>query len=154
MPGFHGRYDYSVDIKGRVNIPAKFRKALVPEAADTFIVCRAPGGCLRAFPQNAWHTYVAELTSRPETPETVRHKRLLYDTVSESTLDAQGRIMLMPNQMTIAGIKRDVTLVGQEYFIEIWDTARYAAYLGDDADFDTIFFQSVRVGMRGNEPAQ
>ena len=154
MLGFHGRYDYSVDIKGRVNIPAKFRKALGPEAADTFIVCRAPGGCLRAFPQNAWNTYVAELNGRPETPETVRHKRLLYDTVSESTLDAQGRIMLMPNQMTIAGIQRDVTLVGQEYFIEIWDTARYAAYLGDDADFDTIFFQSVRVGLRGNEPAQ
>jgi|WetSurMetagenome_2_1015567.scaffolds.fasta_scaffold372587_2 MraZ protein len=143
MLGFHGKYNYSVDIKGRVNIPAKFRKALLPEAADTFIVCRAPGGCLRAFPQNFWHSYVAELNGRPETPETVLHKRLLYDTASESTLDAQGRIALMPNQMTIAGITREVTLVGHEQYIEIWDMARYAVYLGNAADFDTVFFQSV-----------
>ena len=146
MLGFHGKYNYSVDLKGRVNIPAKFRKALTPESADTFVVCRAPGGCLRAFPQNFWHAYVAELNGRPETPETVRHKRLLYDTASESTLDAQGRIMLMPNQMTIAGIMREVTLVGHEHYIEIWDSARYTAYLGNDADFDTVFFQSVQAG--------
>jgi MraZ protein len=147
MPGFHGRYDYSVDIKGRVNIPAKFRKALLPESADTFIICRAPGGCLRAFPQNYWNAYVSELNSRPETPETVRHKRLLYDTASESTLDAQGRISLMPNQMTIAGLTKEVTLVGHEQCIELWDTSRYAAYLGNDTDFDTVFFQSVQAGL-------
>jgi MraZ protein len=147
MPGFHGKYDYSVDIKGRVNIPAKFRKILLPEANGTFVVCRAPGGCLRVFPQNYWNSYVAELNDRPETPETVLHKRLLYDTASESTLDAQGRISLMPNQMAIAGITKEVTLVGNEQYIELWDSARYAAYLGTSVDFDTVFFQSVQAGL-------
>ncbi|MBN1128346.1 MAG: hypothetical protein JXA71_05135 [Chitinispirillaceae bacterium] len=147
MAGFHGKYGYSVDIKGRVNIPAKFRKVLLPEAADTFVVCRAPGGCLRAFPQNFWNSYVAELNNRPETPETVLHKRLLYDTASESTLDAQGRITLMANQMAIAGITKEVTLVGNEQYIEIWDSARYASYLGGSVDFDSVFFQSVQAGL-------
>lgn len=149
MSGFHGKYTYTIDSKGRVNIPAKFRKALHPEAADTFVVCRAPGGCLRAFPQNHWHAYIAELNGRPETPETVRHKRLLYDTASESTLDAQGRINIMPNQLTIAGITKDVTMVGHENYIEIWEPGRYGNYLGDDADFDAVFYQSVQAGMQG-----
>jgi MraZ protein len=148
MADFHGKYDYSVDVKGRVNIPSKFRRALDPEAAKTFVVCRAPGGCLRAYPQNFWHSYVAELNGRPETPETLRHKRLLYDTVNESTLDAQGRISLMPNQMAIAGMSKDVSLVGQGHYIELWDPARYAQYLGSDADFDTVFFQSVQAGLQ------
>jgi MraZ protein len=147
MPGFYGRYDYSVDAKGRVNIPAKFRKNLAPEAAETFVVCQAPGSCLRAFPQNYWSTYVAELNSRPETSETVGYKRKLYHSVSDSTLDAQGRITLMPNQREIAGISKDVTLVGQENYIELWDPARYAAYCEKDKDFDTAFYQSVQAGL-------
>jgi MraZ protein len=147
MAGFHGKYEYSVDAKGRINIPSKFRKALSPEADKTFILCRAPGGCLRAFDQNYWHSYVAELNSRPETQETLRHKRQLYDTTSESTLDAQGRITLMPNQMSIAGIAKEVTLIGHENYVEIWDPARYAEYLATDSDFDTIFFQSVQAGL-------
>ena len=147
MPGFHGKYDYSVDAKGRVNIPAKFRKVLAPEAAETFIVCQAPDKCLRAFPQNYWNTYVAELNSRPETSETVGYKRKLYNAVSESTLDAQGRITLMTNQMEIAGISKSVTLIGQENYIEIWDPVRYAAYLEKDTDFDTAFYQSVQAGL-------
>jgi MraZ protein len=147
MAGFHGRYDYSVDAKGRVNIPSKFRKSLVPEAAETFVICQAPDRCLRAFPHNYWNTYVAELNARPETPETVGYKRRLYHTVSESTLDAQGRITLMPNQMEIAGIGKSVTLVGHENYIEIWEPGRYAAYLEKDADFDTAFFRSVQAGL-------
>jgi MraZ protein len=147
MAGFHGKFDYSVDSKGRINIPAKFRKALLPEAGETFVICRAPGGCLRAFPQNHWDTYVAELNARPETPETLRNKRLLYDTTAESTLDAQGRISLAANQMGIAGITGAVTLIGHETHIELWEPARYAAYLENDTDFDAIFFQSVQAGL-------
>jgi MraZ protein len=147
MAGFHGKYDYSIDVKGRVNIPAKFRKSLAPDAADTFIICRAPDKCLRAYPQNVWSAYVAELNSRPETIETLTYKRKLYATVSESTLDAQGRIMLVPNQLSIAGITKEVSLVGHENYIEIWDTARYTEYLSGDDDFDAVFFQSVQAGI-------
>ena len=117
MAGFHGKFEYSVDSKGRVNIPAKFRKALLPEAGETFVICRAPGGCLRANPLNNWQNFVAELNSRPETPETLRYKRQLYDSTAESTLDAQGRITLVANQMNIAGITTAITLIGHETHI-------------------------------------
>ena len=68
MGQFHGRFDYSIDIKGRVNIPAKFRKTLSPNAGETFIICRAPDGCLRAYPRDLWENYEAELASRPKPP--------------------------------------------------------------------------------------
>jgi MraZ protein len=147
MGSFHGRFDYSTDSKGRVNIPSKFRKALSPESAETFIICRGPDACLRAYPKELWEAYEAELASRPETPETLRHKRLLYNTISDSTLDAQGRITLTSAQMTIAGITKDVALVGQSNYVEIWDVARYEQYLGSADDFDSVFYQSVESGL-------
>jgi MraZ protein len=147
MGRFHGRFDYSIDAKGRVNVPAKFRKALSPEALETFIICRAPDGCLRAYPNDLWEAYESELASRPETPDTLRHKRLLYSTISDSVLDAQGRITLTPAQMKLATIAKDVSLVGQANYIEIWDTERYNAYLGSADDFDSVFFQSVETGI-------
>ncbi|MCU0609343.1 MAG: hypothetical protein MUF22_06215 [Chitinispirillaceae bacterium] len=147
MVGFHGRYDYSIDAKGRVNMPAKFRKGLSSDAAETFVICRAPGNCLRAYPKNFWSVYTSELNARPETAETITYKRKLYDTVSESTLDNQGRITIMPNQIAIAKIDKEVTLVGHENYIEVWNTGLYIRHLGDSDDFDTSFFQSVQAGL-------
>ena len=61
MSRFRGRYDYTIDAKGRVNIPSKFRKSLSPEAAETFVICQGPGRCLRAYPQDVWDRYEDEL---------------------------------------------------------------------------------------------
>ncbi|HAJ79879.1 MAG TPA: cell division/cell wall cluster transcriptional repressor MraZ [Fibrobacteres bacterium] len=148
MSRFHGRYDYTVDEKGRLNMPAKFRKSLNPEADETFVICRAPGGCLRAYPQDVWDNYEKELASRPQTPETLRHQRLLYSTLSDSTLDGQGRITVTSTQMQLASIDKNVTLVGQNGYIEIWDTEKFNSYIGNAADFDDVFFQSVEAGLR------
>jgi MraZ protein len=144
---FHGRFDYSTDSKGRVNIPSRFRSALNPEANENFIICRAPGGCLRAYPKDVWETYENELMSRPETPDVLNHKRVLYNTLTDSTLDAQGRISLSAKQMELAGIVKDVTMVGQASYIEIWNTAAYDEYQKQfDNNFDTMFFNAVAAG--------
>ena len=100
MNRFRGEYTYTVDAKGRFNIPARFRKALSPEANEGFVVCRAPDGCLRAYPLDEWEKTEDSLLSRPESPDTVRVKRLIYSTLSESKLDGQGRITLSATQMT------------------------------------------------------
>jgi MraZ protein len=151
MSRFRGRYDYAVDEKGRVNIPAKFRKALSPEANETFIICRAPNGCLRAYAQDVWNKYEDELSSRPQTPETLRHQRLVYNTLAESTLDTQGRVSLTTLQMTMVGLKKNITLIGQNGYIELWDTDRFNMYVGNQEDFDEVFFKSVESGVRGIE---
>jgi len=147
MGWFHGRFDYSIDAKGRVNFPAKFRKALSSQANETFIICRGPNKCLRAYPQDLWTEYERELNSRPETPETLRHKRLLYNTLSDTTFDAQGRITLTSAQMAIAEITKEVSMIGQANYVEIWNTENYEKYLNQADDFDAVFFQSVETGL-------
>jgi MraZ protein len=147
MGCFHGRFDYSIDIKGRVNFPAKFRKELNPQANETFVICRGPNKCLRAYPKDMWNEYEAKLDSLPETPQTLRHKRLLFNTLSDTTFDAQGRITLTSAQMTIAEITKEVTIVGQAKFVEIWNTENYERYLNQEDDFDEVFFQTVEIGM-------
>lgn len=154
MSRFRGRFDYTVDAKGRVNIPSKFRKSLCPEAVETFVICQGPGNCLRAYPQDVWDRVEDELASRPQTPEALRHRRLLYNTLSDSTLDAQGRIMLTASQMEKASIAKNVSLVGQNEYIEIWDTDTFNSYVGKGEDFDEMFFQSVEAGLRKIERHQ
>jgi MraZ protein len=148
MSRFRGKFEASLDSQGRLSIPAKFRKALDPEAVETFVICLAPGGCLRAFSQNMWNKYEDEIAAWPQTPDTVLLKTKLYSTLQESTLDTQGRISLTPSQMELVGLVKNVTLIGQKGFIEIWDTARLNAYIGDPKNFDEVFFKSVEAAAR------
>jgi MraZ protein len=150
MSRFRGRYDYTIDEKGRVNIPAKFRKALSPEANETFVVCRGPNKCLRAYAQDVWNAYEDELSSRPQTPETLRHQRLVSSTLAESTLDAQGRISLTTLQMKMVGLEKNITVIGQNGYLELWNTDSFTSYVGDQDDFDEVFFKSVESGVRAS----
>lgn len=148
MAKFYGRFDYAIDSKGRVNIPAKFRNALHPEAQKTFTICRAPNNCLRAYPKDKWDAYEDELESRPETEATLKHKRLLYNTLTDASLDSQGRISLSANQIGIAQIVKEITLIGQASYIEIWNTEAYDAYQNEyKVEFDSMFYNSVEAGM-------
>ncbi len=148
MSRFRGSYEYSVDEKGRVNVPAKFRKALNPDADETFVVVRAPNNCLRAYPLDAWSEFEDELDARPQTPQTLKLRRQLYASVSDSKLDSQGRISLTALQMQISGIDKKLILVGQGPYIELWDITRYEEFLGDGDDFDEAFFQSAQETMK------
>jgi MraZ protein len=94
-----------------------------------------------------WNEYETELASRPETPDTLRHKRLLYNTLSDTTFDAQGRITLTSAQMAIAEITKEVSIIGQANYVEIWSTENYERYLNQADDFDEVFFQSVETGL-------
>ncbi|HMD67519.1 MAG TPA: hypothetical protein VKF42_01485 [Chitinivibrionales bacterium] len=143
MSRFRGRFDLCLDNQGRINVPAKFRKAMDPEASETLVICRAPAGCLRGYAQNMWNKYEDEIAQWPQTAEALRHKTLLYSTLYETVLDAQGRITLPSLQLSIAGIVKNVTLIGQYGFFEIWATDRLGAYLGKQDDFDEVFFKSV-----------
>jgi len=149
MASFRGRYDYSVDAKGRVNIPAKFRKALSPEAEETFIIVRGPENCLRAYPKDVWESgREAELAALPETHENNRIKSVIFSSLIDSTLDLQGRVTLSSTLMGIAGIAKEVTLVGVSSYIELWDTAKYNDYISSAGNFDDMFYR-VGSGLAG-----
>ena len=144
MSKFRGSFTYSIDSKGRINMPAKFRKVLRPEADETFVIIRGPNQCLQVFPQDSWSAFEDELESRPQTPETIKYKRYLYRSISDSKLDGQGRISLSNHQMSTAGITEKVIVEGQGSHIEIWSPENYESYFGDEDSFDEVYFQSVQ----------
>jgi MraZ protein len=142
MPRFRGSYEYSIDAKNRVNIPAKFRKAMNPEADETFVIARGPNNTLRIYPADVWTVFENDLLARPETPETVMLKRLLYNMISDAKADGQGRIMLTQKQVDLAEIRKNVVLVGAGDYIEAWSAERYAEAMSATDDFDAVFFRS------------
>ena len=147
MAKFRGRYDFSIDQKGRVNIPSKFRKLLSPDAEDTFVICRAPDGCLWAYPKDRWEKFEDALEKMPMSREVNKFQRTMQNTVSDSTLDKQGRIFLTPLQTRIAGIEKDVSIIGRGSYLEIWDTQRFEAYTSASEDYDELYYRTIRSGM-------
>ena len=141
MSGFFGESDYSVDAKGRVNISAKFRKALSPEAEETFYIERGFDKCLRAFPKDIWDRRMAKLSALPKTPQNVKHMRILSSTATISTLDAQGRVTLTPALMKYADITKDVKILGMGDSIEFWEPSRCMAEIDSEQDFDAVLYE-------------
>ena len=143
MARFRGRYDFSIDEKGRINIPSKFRKLLSPEAEDTFVICRAPDDCLWAYPKNEWEQFEETLDRMPVTRESNRFQREIQNTLSDSTLDRQGRITVTPLQMKIAAIDKNVTIIGRGRYLEIWDPKRFEEYTGNCENFDDVYYKTI-----------
>jgi MraZ protein len=148
MARFRGRYNHTVDQKGRINIPSKFRRLVTPEAGNTFVICRAPDGCLWAYPKDEWEKFEDKLITMPVSREVNKFQREIQNTLSDSVLDRQGRIALTPQQILIAGIDKDVSIIGRGTYLEIWDTKRFEEYTGNGADFDAVYYQTVQAGIR------
>ena len=147
MARFRGRYNFSIDEKGRINIPSKFRKLLSPEAEETFVVCRAPDGCLWAYPKDEWEKFEDQLLAMPMSREVNKFQRTIQNTLNDTRLDKQGRILLTQYQMEIAGITKDVSIIGRGNNLEIWDTRRFEEYTGGTDDFDDVYYSSIQPGV-------
>lgn len=132
-------------------MPARFRKALSEDAGETFVVCFAPNKRLRAYPLDEWLFRENLEKEREEqrrrddgrsnpTESELKLKRMLYETLSETQLDAQGRFSLTPKQIKFAGLEKAVTLAGfsDERYIEIFATENQMEF--DSEDFDTLFY--------------
>jgi MraZ protein len=147
MARFRGRYDFSIDQKGRINIPSKFRKLLSPEAEETFVISRAPDGCLWAYPKDEWEKFEGMLDKMPVSRDANKFQRAIQNTLNDSALDKQGRISLTSLQMKIAGIDKEVSIIGRGSYLEIWDTRRFEEYTGNGDDFDEVYYKTIRSGM-------
>ncbi len=135
MSSFKGSYTYSVDSKGRVNLPAKLRKYISPEANDTFVVTRGFERCLFLYPLDEWNTL--EESIRDLSPANSQHRfitRTLLQYATETQLDGQSRVTIPKELMQFAGIEDQVLIVGVLERIEIWDPKEYEAYMKSQTD--------------------
>lgn len=130
MSSFKGSYEYSVDSKGRINIPAKLRRYLSAESNDTFVITRGFERCLSAYPLDEWNTL--EQSVRKLSPFDPKHRffeRTLVQWATESQLDAQSRITIPRELLQFAGIENAVLIIGVMERIEIWNPQQYRDYL-------------------------
>lgn len=140
MSSFKGSYGYSVDSKGRINIPARLRKYVSTEANDTFVVTRGYDQCLFVYPLDEWTRLEVEIRQLSSTnPKHRFFKRRLLEWATESQLDGQFRIMIPRDLLQFAGIENDVLIIGVLEHIEVWNPRIYEAYLKtQDESYETV----------------
>ena len=140
MSSFKGSYGYSVDSKGRINIPARLRKYVSTEANDTFVVTRGYDQCLYVYPLDEWTRLEVEIRQLSSTnPKHRFFKRRLLEWATESQLDGQFRIIIPKDLLQFAGIENDVLIIGVLEHIEVWNPRIYEAYLKtQDESYETV----------------
>ena len=119
---FIGEYAYSLDSKGRVNIPAKFRQSLSDDNEGTFVITRGMDACIWIYPLIQWkdiESNLRNLSSLSKINRTFVRNTARY--ASPSTYDKQGRITLTPSLIDYADLDKDVLIVGMVNKIEIWN---------------------------------
>lgn len=134
---FYGQYSYSIDSKGRVNIPAKFRQILSSENDDTFIVTRGEDNCVWAYPLVVWKKIEEELSKLSAVSPNNRH--FIRKTTRFATpvkFDKQGRIMLTKPLIEYASLDKDVFIIGALNKIEIWNPEILDKVDSDDTNLD------------------
>ncbi|MCX7710935.1 MAG: division/cell wall cluster transcriptional repressor MraZ [Clostridia bacterium] len=126
---FYGEYQHSVDPKGRVIVPAKFREGL----GEKFIVTKGLDNCLFAYSLAEWTNLEAKLKTLPMTNKDARaFIRFFFAGATECEVDKQGRILIPQNLREYAALEKDVYVIGVSTRVEIWDKAKWENYSGDD----------------------
>jgi MraZ protein len=115
---FLGRFEHSVDNKGRVSVPARFRG----ELAGELIITRGNDRCLYLFTQDAWEPLAAKLNALPTGDADARNlRRAVFSAAEPVELDRQGRIMIPDHLRHYSNINGNVSIIGLGTYIEIWD---------------------------------
>ena len=133
----NGEFRFKTDAKGRMSLPAKFRKVL----SDELVVTRDPEDeYIMVFEGEAFDEWVVSLFDNafeggynPTNRKHQAYRRKLKSRALDVQVDAAGRIMLPAEQREAVGIGRDVVIVGNTGYFEVWDAKRYEAA---DAEID------------------
>ncbi len=119
---FIGEHAYSLDSKGRINIPAKFRQSLSSKSEKTFVTTRGIDACIWVYPLSQWKEIESELRNLSSLSNI--HRAFVRNTAryaSPSTYDKQGRITLTPSLIEYAKLNKDALIIGMINKIEIWN---------------------------------
>ena len=130
---FYGEYEHSLDTKGRVIIPAKFREIFKEHYAEKFYLTRGLDQCLFVFTEETWKTQERKFREMPFTKsESRRFNRLYFSGACDVVCDKQGRILVPDYLKQFAGIKIDVVIIGVSDRIEIWSKEKWASFYSDN----------------------
>ncbi len=123
-----GEYQHSVDAKGRLIVPAKFREAL----GEAFVVTRGLDNCLFGYPMNEWRKLEEKLKDLPMTKKDTRaFARFFFSGATEVEIDKQGRINIPATLMQHAHLVKECVVLGVSNRIEIWAKDPWETYFSE-----------------------
>jgi MraZ protein len=120
---FLGEFSHSLDSKGRLTIPAKFRAQLAPG----LVVTRSPlDRCLLLMPEARWEEVAAKISALPlADPRSALLRRAVFSAAEDFRPDGQGRILISQRLRDYAQIDNDIVIAGVNTFIELWNPAQW-----------------------------
>lgn len=128
---FRGRYEHTVDTKGRLSIPSKYREVLLGKDDERLIITNFvinSKRCLDVYPLDAWRSLEEAADAKPQfDPRMAAFQNYYMSGAKECTLDPHGRILIPPELRQHAGLKRDVMLVSAGKKFRIWDKDAWQA---------------------------
>lgn len=126
---FRGVNTLSLDNKGRLAIPARYRDTLTRHCNGQMVVTVDPDHCLLLYPLPDWEEIERKLVKLPSFNKQARRlQRLFIGHATECELDGAGRILLPPPLREFAGLEKDAVLIGQGNKFEIWNDAAWNAH--------------------------
>lgn len=125
---FMSRHNHTIDPKGRLSIPSKYREIL----GDMFVVSKGMDGCLFAYADETWKEFEAKLAALPLVDKDARDfARFFLSGAQYVTVDKQGRILVPQELRDFAGLEKDVVLSGLGSRIEIWNLEKWNEINGE-----------------------
>ena len=122
---FQGASSLSLDAKGRLSVPTRYRDVLSANAAGQLTITKHPHGCLMLFPRNEWEKFRERIAALPMSAQW--WKRIFLGNAMDGEIDGAGRLLISPELRGAAGITKEAVLLGMGNHFELWDAATYAA---------------------------
>ena len=124
-----GEYEHSLDVKGRLIMPAKLRE----DMGEKFIITKGLDGCLFGFSQTEWSNFEEKLKTLPLTNKNARDfVRFFLSGAIECEIDKQGRFLIASNLREYANMEKDVVIIGVGTRLEIWNRDKWKSYNSDE----------------------
>lgn len=142
---FIGEYQHTIDDKGRIIMPSKFREGL----GFNFIVTKGLDNCLFVYPKEEWMILEEKLRSLPLTNRDARaFVRFFFSGATECTLDKQGRVLVPSNLREHSRLLKEAVIIGVATRIEIWSKEEWDIYNNDDSlSYDSIAEKMAELGI-------
>ena len=122
---FRGKYPHTIDPKGRLSIPARYREQLTERGIDTLVLTEGDH-CIWAFPLDEWERFEERLRQQPQlSPEMRNFVRVMVASAKECPVDRAGRTLIPPELRKFANLKKDVMIAGTLGRFEILNRARW-----------------------------
>lgn len=137
-----GEYNHSIDVKGRIIVPAKFREDL----GEEFVVTLGLDGCLFLYPDSEWREFVEQLKHLPGNRQARQLQRYFLAGATTCEIDKQGRILIPAKLREHAKLEKEVVFVGVLGKIEIWSKELWDAN-DDYGDMETIAENMSELGI-------